>query len=161
MDILESKNLFNQAGLNFLFESWIGATFASIRFPDSEVRLPSGQWPDIEIDRNDVRGFEIVEALKPGRRRGEEYKSLPASWHYPVAKWHEAVDAIPIALADAISRKKNKNYGNKNFGLIIYLNVDMTFGLRNKEVMSAISHAKQSAGRDFSEIFVLFGQKVF
>lgn len=161
MDVLDTQHLFNQAGLNFLFEAWIGATFASIKFPNCQIRLLREDWPDFEIDSQTDGKFEIIEAQTPNRRRGLEYRQ-PAHWRDTgISEWNAVAESIPSVLSDASRRKTSKNYRGGKCGLVIYLNVDATFGVRQEEIVSKIPLSIEPARGAFDSVYVLWGNSVY
>ena len=67
MDELGNVDLFNQAGLEFLRDSWAAATFGNIRNA-SAVRLVEAEWPDFELKFGFRKSNHVILPLsdKPG-----------------------------------------------------------------------------------------------
>src|SRR5579864_4104781 len=74
MDHLGCEDLFNQAGLDFVRETWVAGEFADKRRASS-VRLIPDNRPDFELrlESGELEAFELVEAHAFGRERGLEY----------------------------------------------------------------------------------------
>jgi hypothetical protein len=160
---VNSDVLFNQAGLNFAFEAWIAAKFATARGV-AAVRLIADQWPDIEVrdDAGRVERFEVVEADLPGRKRGDEYKEAAEQWRKgeSTAKlapelWADRSALVAQALRDRTSEKVGKQYSDRS-GLLIMLNFGAEFG-QALDSIAAILHSSTATAKDaFEEVWLLW-----
>jgi hypothetical protein len=164
---VNSDVLFNQAGLNFAFEAWIAAKFATARGV-AAVRLIADQWPDIEI-RNaagNVERFEAVEADVPGRERGKEYKETAekrkrgeSTWRHAPEDMQDRSALVELALRAAAKKKVQKRYGGR-CSLIIMLNFGAEYG-DGAEAIGAILHSATEAASSFEEVWLLWRQDAY
>lgn len=115
---------FNKGGLSFIREAMIAADFAAVRSALLVRLVPaSEERPDFELVFPDrIERFELVEADRAGRRRGQEYKLLaqqPTGYvhHIGALSQEETVEVVRTAAC-----KKAKIYpaGTR---LLIYLNL--------------------------------------
>lgn len=77
MDKLGDEHIFQQAGVSFIYEAYAAAQFAEFRHA-AFLRKIAGERPDTELKFScgSTEIFEVVEADKLGRKRGDEYKEL-------------------------------------------------------------------------------------
>lgn len=119
-----------RAELQPLSEAYAAGLFATILAQEHAVtlRLQRDRFPDFDLRIEDrVLPFELVEADRPGRRRGEEYKEaarreaegLPPKMEESDPKVEEKA-AIP-AIKRAISNKADKLYKPAPY-LLVYVN---------------------------------------
>jgi hypothetical protein len=150
-----SENLFTQAGLVFLRDAWIAATFARARSV-KHVRLVADIWPDFEMKKaGRIEAFEAVEADDPQRRRGDEYRNTTKKReHDPIENWIARAELIPTWIAAACQKKANKGYG-ACAGLVVYLNPD-EWGIRQEEVESSFPSATATVKDKFDTVWVLW-----
>ncbi|BCK75514.1 hypothetical protein AA0242T_1195 [Acetobacter aceti NRIC 0242] len=159
-----SVDFFNQAGLTFLHEAWLAAEFGEIR-NIAKVRLvnESHEWPDFEAcDHHSVEPIECVEAVIPGRRRGDEYREREENKELtedPVENWIERAGAVPRALDVAIKKKTSKNYNN-SVSLLVYLNI-YEYGIRTNEIENEIYSKMDAYKIFFHRIYVLWKKKIY
>lgn len=132
---IPSDEFFQRPDLQPLRETGATALFAHIRNASTPcaVRLLSVQFPDFEIcTKEKVEPFELTEADRPSRRRGNEYKiarlNSAAALNQNADDFdcemfnpdEEERDALP-AIALAIKRKADKHYSTKP-NLLVYVN---------------------------------------
>ena len=160
MDGLGSENLFNQGGLAFLRDAWTTAGFGKMRKAE-KVRLVAGNWPDFELEiGGQVEAFEAVEADKPGRQRGLEYrKGIGEVEDDSVEDWIAEAEQAPVWLEAASQKKADKKYGARA-KLLIYLNLN-EWGIRHSEVVSCFPHATRAVKGLFEEVWVLWKDRAY
>jgi hypothetical protein len=122
--------LFNDPSLKPLLEAWAAAKFATVLSQDRQVtlRLERDRFPDFQLKVCDeFQQFELVEADREGRRRGNEYQEIAereAQGLPPETEMfdpgEEESEAIS-ALGRAIKRKAAKK-SNPCPHLIVYVN---------------------------------------
>jgi hypothetical protein len=122
--------LFNEPLLTKLLEAHAAARFAVIRtkVKPIRIRLESDRFPDFQLEASGaIEAFELVEADREGRRRGEEYiaaaareaAGLPplAESVDPADEEQEAFEAIDRMLA----KKASKHYAPAP-NILVYVN---------------------------------------
>jgi hypothetical protein len=149
---------FDRPDLKFLHDSFVLAEVV-IHVPVDQVRLavPTDRWPDgyVRVD-NKEHNVEVTSA-HGGRKLGAEYKNvtkpeLVLSIAVPVGKVERDLDA-------AIQAKVDKHYGSRSW-LVVYLNINDWFGIRQAESESAIDRVKLKHAQSFDAIYVLWKDKV-
>ena len=162
-----SKDLFNQAGTNFVLEAHAAARFASIR-KASEVRLVSQNKPDFQTKiGGEIESWELTEADIRDRKRGDEYRLAselaangePLLEDDPVEDWYERADQIPDILKERSHSKAQKQYP-PNTRLLIYLNVN-TSGVRREKIEGMMGDSVSPAKNSFNEVWVLWGKQAY
>jgi hypothetical protein len=166
MNILGPEYLFTKGGLRFIHEAYVGAELGVIRGAVS-VSLIDAERPDFALQfDNRTELYEVVEADRPGRRRGDEYKALKAAGypitHWPVEDWangEQAYDALH-AMAEKKAKKAAKLAAKgipypEQTRLLFYLNL-MDFGAHTEEIISVFSRAIEPARKGFSSVWVLW-----
>ncbi len=146
-----------------LREAWAAARYATILAQDRpvSVNLERDRFPDFNLRvRDELQCFELVEADREGRRRGEEYRRAAAREEAGLPPeleefdpWEEEQRAIP-AITRAIEAKAGKHYKPATH-LLVYVN----FWL-DREPPNVILQAVQSAEkrRDaFASFWLLWG----
>ena len=125
-----SEAFFARADLQPLREAYAAGLFATILSGTQAValRLRRDRFPDFDLRTGErIQAFELVEADRPGRKRGDEYKEaarreakgLPSSVEHfdPDAEEQAAPEAIRLAIA----RKARKHYAPAP-PLLVYVN---------------------------------------
>lgn len=152
-----------RAELKPLREAWAAARYGTILAQDRlvSINLERDRFPDFNLRvRDDLQFFELVEADREGRRRGEEYRraavrqaaGLPPKIE-EIDSWEEEQRAIP-AIIRAIEAKVGKHY-KPGPHLLVYVN----FWL-DREPPNAILQAVQSAEQQrdgFASFWLLWG----
>ncbi|MGE0733437.1 MAG: hypothetical protein AB7G15_12855 [Alphaproteobacteria bacterium] len=142
---VENVPLFSVPRLQRVKEFLAAASFACIRSQDQpcQLRFIDDIFPDFELRfHNHIEPFELVEADRPGRRRGEEYKmaaQLRAEGKSAVTHVDpdlEEDQAIP-AVEAAIKAKAGKKYSPAP-NLLVYVN----FSWATRKNPFALSHAR-------------------
>jgi hypothetical protein len=117
---VDSDTYFNQPQVNLLQEAWIAATF-SRAIGGGNVRVIADVWPDVEVVVGDrILRLEVTEAIKPGRKRGGEFKPGRGIRHVPVEEWRAEAEMVPGMLGEAVRKKVAKHYP-QGADLLIYL----------------------------------------
>lgn len=157
---MPNKQFQRQPGLQFFREAVNAADFAMALGCDL-VRLgEEDQSPDFEISKAGVvKGYELTEAMEEGRRRGDEDWDSNEIELVPVGEWHKAAEMIPSQLRAAVKRKVKKDYPPNEFGLVIYLSITGTYGLRQTEIEANFHAATELAKDKFNEVWIAWGIK--
>jgi hypothetical protein len=115
--------------------------------PDGSVRLGA-----------DINGVEIVEFLKPGRRRGEEYKNDIDWWEWDDIDRDISVELMRDFFAKIIKNKSGKKYTipKGNIFLVIYFNWDCDIELSQLDL--ALQHALKTEPVNFKKVYIV-GEK--
>lgn len=160
-DPVESKVFFRNPNYKQVREMIVAAEFALKRpwNKDWQVRpVPEGdEFPDCELRcGNDVLQFEIVEADKEDRHRGDEYcaasgKSRKIESYDPVEEARAALDAIMRVL----QKKAAKKYSS-NPNLLIYVNLS-----RGKLTEDYANDLAQQFGQHFASAWLLWQSVIF
>lgn len=157
MDRIGSATLFNQAGLEMLRDGFIAGHFARSTAAEA-VRLVPDTWPDFQVRYScgQVEAFEAVQADRPGRALGLEYRSKGGDQieDDPVEAWHERAAAASDWLKAAVSKKLSKRYRGLA-GLVLYLNMD-EYGVAHRETVSTFPEATRAAKDAFESVWVLW-----
>lgn len=156
---------FHVQSLDFVRDAWVAARFSQLRNGDSCRLWPKNQ-PDFEMTLNGVTQlFEVVEALSPNRKRGDEYRELMNDYerlkltHCP----SEEIDKNELQAVEMLktaSEKKadpKKNY-DPTWGLVIYWN-PMIFGEDCDQ--KGMREATKDAGQRFQEVWILWQDKLY
>jgi len=157
-------DLFIQAGVGFIRESYAAAHFANLRCVQ-KVRLVPGDRPDFQIWTGYcVEGWEFTEALKKGRRRGDEYRSASKS-NMGILKTNvrDSISSDSTKILDALKestiKKAKKNYP-PNTRLLIYLNTDdYAYSTPPQNIKDVMIEATKPAKDAFAEVWVLWKEK--
>lgn len=158
-------DFFECAELQPLREAYAAGLFATIRAEQGgpvALRLQRDRFPDFDlrVENDQVLPFELVEAYRPGRRRGEEYKEAArrkAEGLPPVLEEFdpeaEEKAAIP-AIEQAVAKKAEKWYKPAP-NLLVYVN----FWIFDKPPLALEQFAELvSPWRTrFAEIWLLWG----
>lgn len=158
--------LFNHPDLKQLREALAAAKYAALRSNHTslQIRLELGRFPDFQICTSlQIEPFELVEADRAGRRRGEEYRiaeereaaGLPPEPELfdPIEERQTAIEAI----VRAVEGKAAKNY-RPSPNLLVYVN----FLIFEKMSFSfSESHRLVDVCRDrFPAVWLLWGGDV-
>jgi hypothetical protein len=153
-----SPDWFNRPDLKFLHDAFVLAEVV-VHLAADQVRLavPKDQWPDGYIRVGNKEHNVEVTSAHGGRKLGAEYKNvtkpeLVPSIAVPVGKIERDLDA-------AIQAKVDKHYGSR-FWLVVYLNINDWFGIRQTEAESAIERVKRKHAQSFDAIYVLWKDKL-
>jgi len=158
----------NQAGLSFLHDAIIAASFAKIVQPSALVRLCKEPRPDFEMRLPDesIYAAEATLADLPDRRMGDEYRGLPhpssISMNHSYPEEEEALCRKygPDALKTACAKKVRKGY-SRDVGLVIYFNFFVIFDDAQKQIAGEFFLDSTEAARNhFRDVFVLWGSNV-
>jgi len=156
-------DFFNRAELQPLREAYAAGLFTWILGERHKVRvkLDSDRFPDFQLECDGkVLPFELVEAYRPGERRGAEYKEAAKRKAAGLPELVEAFDPIEDEkkaapeIAKAIEKKASKHYGSAPY-LLVYVN----FWLFDKPQMTLEDFgalAKPWSDK-FPEIWLLWG----
>lgn len=153
---VDGKTFFNKGGLTFITEAIVAADFGVERAA-SLVRLTpeNEERPDFELDFGDrIEKFEMVQADRKGRRRGDEYK---AKAELPVVTGSRLGVPLPDEITEMVRTaacKKAKPYppGTR---LVIYLEAPKS---RSYEFLlgASFTDAVYNARPFFSAIWVMW-----
>jgi len=158
-------DFFERAELQPLREAYAAGLFATILAEEHAVslRLQRERFPDFDLRIDDqVLPFELVEADRPGRRRGDEYRGAArreaAGFPPKIEEFDPQLEekaAIP-AIKRAIAEKAAKRYKPAPY-LLVYVN----FWLFDQPPLTTDQFAGLvSRWRDqFPEIWLLWGAK--
>lgn len=158
-----SDDFFNRGELQPLREAYAASLFAWIVGERRKVRikLDAAQFPDFQLERDGKAvPFELVEAYRPGERRGAEYKGAAKRRAAGLPERIEEFDPIedeknaPPAITKAIAKKASKHYGSVTC-LLVYVN----FWLFDKPKISLNELAELASpwATQFLEIWLLWG----
>lgn len=170
--------LFRKSQCNPLLEAHAAAKFAKLRGAEL-LRLSPKDPPDFEVEYSCGRteGYELTEAIEPGRRRGDEYKYEAQECEnpdgitvvdFPEDEWAKVGDVLPIltertaAKVDGL-RKRRKRGLTTSYGLAIYLNFRF-FPAEPDEVAAVTEafHPGTEIGKDeFPSVWVLWDGKAY
>lgn len=163
---LGDRDFFNQPGLEFVREAWIGGQFGEVRRAES-VRLLTDDRPDLALRFADgrVETYELVEADVP-RKRGDEYKRAELQGARvsdgPASAWAtatDALDAITKAAKKKAERAETLQKSNMPYpagtSLLIYLNLS-EYGAHQREIESTFGAAVTPARKWFPSIWILW-----
>lgn len=148
---------FCQPGLAFARDGWIAGELARARGIDCVRVVPEAElWPDFELRENGaVERFEAVEADKPGRRRGDEFREdAPIVRIGRLENFLDDADRVPSWLSTACANKVNKRYGGRS-NLVVYLNFG-DYGTRHDETIACFVPATSVAKDSFENVWVLW-----
>ncbi|MGJ4952121.1 hypothetical protein [Bradyrhizobium sp. HKCCYLS20291] len=143
-----------------LREIWVLAKCSAL-MEIPQLKLSVEDPPDGYVKRdNRVVPAEVLEVLEPGRKRGLEYgPDVPATRMDPAKDWIRRADAIPGALAEGISRKREKQYPLAT-ELFVYLNIG-EYGIRQEEIEQSIRSAITGSIEPLTAIHVFWKGDVF
>jgi len=162
------RDLFNQAGVDFITEAYLSAVFAQL-YSAKQVRLVSGVRPDFQLKmENGIESWEVAEGIEEGRKRGDEYtkkfnnakQGLSRIENDPVENWLARAGQIPSVLEELATKKSNKTYADDT-RLLIYLNIGGTYGTGQKETESRMIKATTPAKDAFAEIWVYWDERAY
>lgn len=141
--------VFKQAGFDFFRDAWMAGRIASYLGP-KRVRLCPDAGLDFELDFDcEIKKYEVTEADKPGRRRGDEaIESVPKP--DPVEAWRRRFEAIYPAVTGVVQKKIKKPY-TIDTHLVIYVNLGC-YGAYRDEGIEVLRHATESAKDHFREV---------
>jgi hypothetical protein len=131
--LMDGEFLFNRQNLQWYREALTLVDYAKLIGPH-RIRLTSQVRPDAYViwDTGSAVPIEITEVMEPGRIRGHEYRPQNRGLKFdPVENWHKRLDAIPIAIREAIQKKERRNYP-AHTTLLVYLNIS-GHGVRQPE----------------------------
>ena len=143
-------------------EALVAGPFAPLAYPGYMVRLVENDPPDFELGPDPIIGFEVAEALEPGRRRGDEYRS--SSPKSAFVKPHMLspegeLKAITDSLAAITLKKSNKAYG-PGTRLVVYLDIPVFFA-KAEAVLDAAQSALQPATGRFAETWLFWKKAAY
>ncbi|MBF0620953.1 MAG: hypothetical protein HQL54_03420 [Magnetococcales bacterium] len=156
-----SEVFFNQAGLAFLRDAYIGAKFGKIRNAN-KVRLITENQPDFEIIINKTTmKFEATEVLRKGRRRGSEYQPKCTGEVVFCSPDELEVDEEQIlqSIKDAINNK-NKRYYPPDTHLIAYVNIPFIMWYDRDSILTRLKKYTQSQCIQFQSVWILWNDRV-
>jgi hypothetical protein len=155
------------AGFGFLLEAWL-AEEAAKHFMACDVRLGDDP-PDFQLRMADgrVRSFECVEADKPNRRRGQEYKEArDRAQRGEDLVEHDPDDAVlkraklaSDALRAAAAKKARQVYP-RDYELLFYLNLG-TYGAYSDMVLPQVHSATECVRMRFTRVWMLWSGRIF
>lgn len=149
-------------GTGFWRDAWIAARFASFVNADEVRLLHPEPFPDFAVKVDGVElWFEATEAMRPERRRGDEFREDLATLDRgevpirqdPDENWLTAELAFAILKARS-DQKSIKTYAPQ-CGLVIYLN-ESDYGTNEQEIKNSFAPATQAAGVVFQSVDVLW-----
>jgi hypothetical protein len=153
--LVKSSILFNKTNVGFLLDALPIAEFAkhrameSIRLVRQREGLNDGQF----CNADETIDVEVTEVMRPGRRRGDEYRCGATEI---IPEFDPRLgETIAIQLANGIRKKSDKRYSTKPL-LLVYLNITSGGRLGN-EVEIAIKKLRPEHATAFREICVLWG----
>ena len=119
---ISGLTLFNQGGLTFIMEAIVAADCAVARAATFVRLVPEvEQRPDFELDfEGRIERFEMVQADKKGRRRGDEYKAKAQLPPNTMPRLESPLPEEVIAMVRTAACKKAKPYPPET-QLMIYL----------------------------------------
>lgn len=171
MDKLGGEALFNQSSIGFVREAWVAGQFSGKRCAKA-VRLITDHRPDFSLQfEMGEESYELIEADKDGRRRGDEYKEAQNAGqhlhHVPPEQWATA-QQVDNALKLAVNRKTERAEKLEQQGtpyppgthLLIYLNIP-TYGMHQIEIEDMFSQAVRPARKLFSSIWIFWKNRAY
>jgi hypothetical protein len=137
----------------FVREAMTLAEFTKLSPVDS-VRLGEDP-PDGWIGTPTERRVEVVEAMEPGRKRGDEYKAsrLGVPDHVTQKELEERIRKLEPELERVIQKKAGK-YDPPPM-LLVYLNI-VDHGMAQKQVEEAIARQKAKFAGSFDGLHVIW-----
>jgi hypothetical protein len=158
--LMDGEFLFNRQNLQWYREALTLVDYAKLIGPH-RIRLTSQVRPDAYViwDTGSAVPIEITEVMEPGRIRGHEYRPQNRGLKFdPVENWHKRLDAIPIAIREAIQKKEHRNYP-AHTTLLVYLNIS-GHGVRQPETEHEI-RAILAKPSKFAVIDVIWQGRLF
>jgi hypothetical protein len=151
-DTFDSKSFFNLSGLTFLREAWVGLRLARA-LNALAMRLDGGDWPDVWIRVQDTeRGFEVVEVMEEGRKRGDEAWDGTVK-HCSDEYLSKRAEQIPSQLRKVVHKKCMKGYP-ATAALLVYLN-DWY------ETEASLHEATGEARHKFTQVWILWQDRCY
>ena len=152
------ESFFNKGGLTFLREAMVAADFGVAR-KALRIRLVPAieERPDFELTFADqVERFEMVEADKKGRRRGDDYKALAQMPEGYVRHIGTPMPDQIVEMVETAAQKKAKPYP-PGTQLLIYLNASRFRS--DEELLNDFPDAVSAARPFFSAIWIMWQGK--
>jgi uncharacterized small protein (DUF1192 family) len=142
----------------FVREALALAEFTQL-MPVTSVRLGEDP-PDGWINLNSDRRVEIVEAIEPGRRRGDEYRAdrIDELDYVSMSELEERIRKLEPEL-ERVIRKKVGKYDPQPM-LLVDLNI-VDHDRAQKQVEDAISRLKSEYAESFDGISVIWKGKLY
>ncbi|WP_417468509.1 hypothetical protein [Maricaulis sp.] len=138
-----------------LREAWIGLRYATA-FGCDYMRMSDA--PDMELwSALGVRQWEIVEALDPWRRRGDEYRN-PTDEPVFDDCLRRRREILPTIQRRA-DEKAAKRYGDRT-SLLIYANMGL-YGAFREEVEPSLHDVTSQASQTFQEVALYWEGRVY
>lgn len=150
------------SGLGFYRDAWAACAFAEARGARSVRLLWPAERPDFEIESElGLQQFETVEADKPGRKRGDEYKAIlprldaeeQVVEDVPDEDWMTPEQASEM-LGRAAQSKADDRYA-ADCNLLILLNHEDFVG-DHDVIISCMAQSTSVACDRFAEVWVLW-----
>lgn len=155
-----------QHGMTFWRDAWLAGQHALL-IQAERVRIHPEQYPDygLAISGRELL-FEATEAMRPGRRRGDEFReaaakvarSEPAVQHDVPDEWLTPEQSFCF-LKNSADKKATKNYAAE-CGLLIYLNAP-SCASDPASIVSTFAKATATAGAAFLSVDVLWNSRLF
>lgn len=169
--VLGDSDFFNQPGLSFVREAWVGGMFGRVRGAEG-IRLIASDRPDIALRYSDSReeGYEIAEADVP-RARGRKYRGAESNnlrvGDGPVGHWAAATEAFD-AIRKVAEKKRLKALQLEQAStpyppgtsLLIYLNVS-DYGAHQQEIESTFQEAVTPVKDRFASVWILWKLRAY
>jgi hypothetical protein len=154
---ISSRRYFNDPSqaMRVRREAYATAVFGTILSDHGRcdgLRMEAGNFPDFHLRAADAEiGFEITEADRLGRRRGQEYLSRPRMKpYYPAAEEEEARRVIPLRIA----QKARKVY-RPTPHLLVYVNLSAF--ARRADTDRELARSAEPWASCFGAIWLLWG----
>lgn len=143
-------------------EAFVAARFAPLAYPGRLIRLVANDPPDFELGPAPVVGFEVAEALEPGRRRGDEYRTDAPGYQLLGDERLHPDNTVKVVKASlgAIALKKAAKAYDPATRLVVYLNITTAFTAEGR-VLDAARDALRPAAIRFVEIWLYWKGAVF
>lgn len=161
---INSEDYFTHPGLQPVRDAWIAGTFAH-HLGAPSVCLPADRWPDFQVTlpSGTILDFEAVEAMAPGRKRGQEYREWRSQGYRPrVTSQDQTPSAlralVPLALQGAVQNKVQKGYPRGAAALLIYLNIGVYFW--DADIEDQLAECTRDAFGPFKSVWVMRGGSV-
>ncbi len=156
-----------EQGTGFWRDAWIAERYAVLSGADEVRLLHPLPFPDFAVRKAGVtRNFEATEAMRPGRRRGDEYRDglERRCQGKSIARLHPESDWLTPQSAFEILKLRSENKAAKpyakNCGLVIYLN-ESDYDTQSNKIASVFSEATEAAGRKFESVTVLWSNQLY
>lgn len=152
-------------GMGFWRDAWLAAEHAVHLRSHAVQLIHPREFPDYAMKiGNAVFEFEATEAIRPERRRADEFRQdlvaieqgQSANREHPFEEW------LTPKLAFSILRSRSENKARKSYanrcGLLIYLN-ESEYGSNEQAIRNVFGPATEAAGKTFLSVDILWNSQ--